>query len=106
MDERTLSEVGISSVSVEDRYYNKKEYAALSNEQKEALRTKRKARGHQPGQLTPGTGSGAPPTKKQKRQIAKLQRQVAELTSKGKAKDDDESDATPVAGNRNNAALD
>lgn len=109
MDERNLSEVGISSVSVEDRYYNKKEYAALSSEQKEALRTKRKARGHQRGQLTPGTGSGAPPAKKQKRQIAKLQRQIAELTSvvdKGKAKDDDESDATPVSGNRNNPALD
>jgi len=51
--------------SVEDRYYQRKEYSQLSNAAKEALRLKWLKRGHQSGDQT------KPATKKQKREDAK-----------------------------------
>jgi hypothetical protein len=52
---RTIAQVskkrghGGSSVQVEDRYYNKKEYCGLTPEQKSELCRKRRNRGHKPG---------------------------------------------------------
>ena len=112
---QTPSEVNISALGtggahqaeVEDRYYTGKEYNALSKEQKDALRMKRKARGHQPGQQK----------KKQKvagnKELEKLSRQVSQMasivskiptvTDSDDGEDDD--DKPSGGGNRNNPAL-
>jgi hypothetical protein len=103
---------------IEDRYYDREEYKALSDEQKDNLRQKRIDRGHKTGDKTGKAGKAGRRTAATKRkkagqsQIDKLTRQVAKLAtsvaaskSASKDSDDDSDDAGSRKGNRHNKSL-
>jgi hypothetical protein len=79
---------------VEDRYYTKAEYDALSPEAKKALAAKRSKRGHVPGSKSSkvqGKGKGKTAMKTNADVIKKLkavERSVSQLTKKAEADDD------------------
>jgi ribosomal protein L29 len=117
---RATSELNISALTisgdgaVEDRYYDKTEYSALSDGQKDTLREKRLKRGHK-GKQVDGRQKKKQKASKDSGNIKQLKRQVAKLTTivKNSSNDnanesDAESDdgaATGKKGNRNNSAL-
>lgn len=100
----TSSEENID-MSVEDRYYNKKEYASLSAAQRNALRLKRAKRGHK-------SSSKTPTPKNQKRQrsntshLSKRMIKAIKAVMKNEDKDDcSSSSETEQTSNRTNPAL-
>ena len=107
---------------VEDRYYTKDEYNALSAPQKKELASKRLKRGHKPGEKDGKTSKGGKGKgdKSVIRNLKAVNRQVAQLakpmSKTGVAGDDDTADSTASAestdcdgkcsgGNRNNPSL-
>lgn len=99
---------------VEDRYYTKTEYAALSAEQKRALSLKRQKRGHKPGERTSTVqgktkDSTAKSIKAVTRTVAQLAKKVENLVSDETQSIDDSVESTPTGtretGNRTNKAL-
>ena len=94
-----------SSVQVEDRFYNKKEYRALTPDQKSELRRKRLARGHQPGDKS--SKKSKPGDDDFKKGIATMSRTIAQtvvtaLAAKEKDKtvtfDDDKANSEDESG--------
>ena len=111
-----------SDAVVEDRYYTKSEYDALSAEQKKALASKRVKRGHKPGARDSKTKKGhstkskGEPADVMIQNLKAVKRGVAQLSKQMAQNDADEasaakstdssSEATPKKGNnRSNAAL-
>jgi hypothetical protein len=81
------------SEAVEDRYYTKAEYDALSAEAKKELAAKRAKRGHKPGAKDSKTSKGTKPKGKTNADVIKnlkaVQRSVAQLSKKQAAADDE-----------------
>ena len=97
-------------MSVEDRYYNKKEYAALSAAKKKGLQLKRKARGHKPGEQSSKRKktNNASPLKLTNRQIASIVSALKNSDDTPSATDEDdiiELDDGNDQPNRSNPAL-
>ena len=108
---------------VEDRYYTKEEYNALTASQKKELAAKRLKRGHKPGEKDSKVrfGKGQQGDKKDViRNLKAVNRQVAQLAKQmgkaGVSGDDETTDSTHSAastqegdaktrGNRNNPSL-
>lgn len=132
---KTTPTVGISEVktsagkrksdAVEDRYYTKSEYDALSAEAKKELAAKRLKRGHKPGAKDSRTAKGTKTKTKHSnaefiKNLKAVKRSVAQLTKKQEPADDSSSglfsksssEATPKktnkkypTPNRSNSAL-
>jgi len=83
------------SVAVEDRYYTKAEYAALSADEKKELASKRLKRGHKPGAKDSTVAKPKKAKGKTNADVIKnlkaVQRTVSQLTLAHKADDDDNS---------------
>ena len=92
-----------------DRYYTKKEYNMLSNKGKLALKRKREARGHKPGDGTPQANKKTRFTKGQRRQIAAIAQGCVEKIQDNETEDDDDDnddkDDNKNKGNKNHPAL-
>jgi hypothetical protein len=112
------------SEAVEDRYYTKAEYDALSAEAKKELAAKRLKRGHKPGAKDSKTSKGTKSKGKTNADVIKnlkaVQRSVSQLTKQQTAADDESTNSTeaspdpepskaiksaPATTNRTNAAL-
>ena len=112
------------SEAVEDRYYTKAEYDALSAEAKRELAAKRLKRGHKPGAKDSKISKGTKPKGKTNADVIKnlkaVQRSVSQLTKQQTAADDESTNSTeasldpepskavksaPATTNRTNAAL-
>ena len=72
---KSVNFAGESGKEVEDRYYTTKEYKALSQEQRMALKRKREARGHQPNKKSKWQNS-------MKEDVKALKSQISALTAK------------------------
>ena len=99
----SISEVKTSAgkrkpVEVEDRYYTKTEYDALSNDAKKALAAKGCKRGHTPGSKSSkvlkgkGKATDGRTTAEVLKKLKAVERSVAQLTKKAEPNDDESDD--------------
>jgi hypothetical protein len=114
---------GEADMTVEDRYYNKKEYDSLSASKKLGLKLKREKRGHKGNKEKSGKGKVPGPTMKQKEEMTLSDRSIKALasalrqpkdkeeTAESSEESDEESQKEPAekrvrfTNNRNNPAL-
>ena len=87
-----------SAAGVEDRYYTKAEYDALSADQKKDLAAKRLKRGHKPGAKDSKTSKGTKSKGNTNADVIKnlkaVQRSVSQLSKQQTAADDDATNTT------------
>ena len=106
---------GNGNITVEDRYYDKDEWAKLDNAQREQVRNLRRARASSQNKGGSSNKNGGGGNKGYKAQIAKLEkkvknqkRQLSAINAKQAAEDDSESndsDSSEEGSNRKNPAL-